>query len=123
LQDVVEFCEHHEFKEPAKIPKPLPSAKLEEFLNDKYDVGFITKYTPEELVDLLLVANFINMQCLVDLSAAAIASKFKGKEPAKLLQEYGLDPKEFTPEVEEELKKENPWAIESAEQMMKQYEL
>ena len=48
-----------------------------------------------------------------------IASKFKGKDFNSVKNEFGLQDVNYTPESEEQIKKEYPWIIAETEQKIK----
>ena len=60
---------------------------------------------------MILSANYLDMRSLLDYCLLRLACKFKGKDPRDVKQEYNIT-EEFTPEVEESLKAEFPWALE-----------
>mmetsp|Transcript_30518 Transcript_30518/g.34688 ORF Transcript_30518/g.34688 Transcript_30518/m.34688 type:complete len:181 (+) Transcript_30518:160-702(+) len=113
LNRIVNYCQHHEFINPEPLKKPLPSNKLEDFLGD-WDREFLEALKEEELTDLINAANFLDVKALIDICCARVAAMFKGKSIDELRAEYNIE-EEFTPEVEEQLKKEYPWALEDNE--------
>ena len=73
------------------------------------------KLTIEDKVRLLIAVNRFGVQALFELLSASICAFFKGKDIEKLKEELGMHDVEYTPEKEEELKKEYPWIVEAAE--------
>eukprot|EP00357_Protocruzia_adherens_P029157 CAMPEP_0115008186 /NCGR_PEP_ID=MMETSP0216-20121206/21733_1 /TAXON_ID=223996 /ORGANISM="Protocruzia adherens, Strain Boccale" /LENGTH=167 /DNA_ID=CAMNT_0002375487 /DNA_START=36 /DNA_END=539 /DNA_ORIENTATION=+ len=113
LKSVVSYCEHHNYTNPEPLRKPLPSNKLEDFL-DAWDNEFVTGFDDDGLLNVVNAANFLDIKPLVDICLAKIACMFKGKSIEDLRKEYQIE-QEFTPELEEEIKKEYPWAFEDDE--------
>ena len=60
---------------------------------------------------MILATNYLDMKCLMDICVVKIACNFKDKSIDDIKKEYGIT-EEFTPEVEESLKVEYPWALE-----------
>ena len=67
----------------------------------------------QETIDLLLAANFMDVPSLVTLCCQELASHIKGKTPEEIRAEFNI-PNDFTPEEEEEIRKENAWCDEPA---------
>lgn len=110
LAKILEYCEHHEFTIPEPIAKPLQSNNIYDAV-PQWDGDFISAFNEDDLIELIKAANYLDIKCLLDLGLAKIAAKFKGKTVEELRQEYNIQ-EEFTPEVEEQLKAEYPWALE-----------
>lgn len=66
----------------------------------------------DTLFELILAANFMNVQPLLDLTCAAVAAMSKGKtqEELKVLFRVANDLTVFTPEQEAEIREQNAWA-------------
>jgi hypothetical protein len=80
-------------------------------VNDPWDAQFISQFSEDQLIDLTLVCNYLDMKSLQDLCYVCIAGKFKNKSIDYLRQQYHIE-EHLTPEVEDKLKKEYPWALE-----------
>lgn len=117
LSLILSYCEHHNYTIPAEVKKPLPSPKFSEAVEDQWDVQFVQGLQDEALIELVLAANYMDCKPVLDLCCAFIASKFKGKDIADLRAEYGIV-EEFTPDEEDKLKQENPWAMEGDEERL-----
>ena len=74
LQKILEFCDHYRHSVPKMIHKPLKSADLAECGADQWDVDFIRLDSIEELIDLTVSADFLEINELVILCCAKIAS-------------------------------------------------
>ena len=116
IELIVEYCTHHKFeKKEAGIEKPLKSKDPNVFIPDEWDRDFVQKLSIEEKVRLLIAVNELNVPALYDLLCASVCVFFKGKDIKSLKAELGMEHVEYTPEREEELKKEYPWVVEAAE--------
>ncbi|CAG9318042.1 unnamed protein product [Blepharisma stoltei] len=114
LHSILQFAEHHNFQPAAPPKKPIPSNDIAQALEDPWDAEFIKRFNRDELIELLLAVNYLDMRSLLDICFATIASMFKGKNIEELKSEYGIT-EEFTPEMEEQLKRENEWALEGSD--------
>ena len=91
---------------------PIPSGRLEDFVRDPKDIDFLNSLTLEEKCDLLQDWDYLNIPSLVELISAVIAAEFRGKEFEEIKDKYNID-KDFTPEEEENYKKEFSWMLET----------
>ena len=91
---------------------PIPSNRLEDFVKDPQDIEFLNNLTLEEKWDLLKDWDFLNIPSLVELLSASLASDFRGKEFEEIKDQYNIE-KDFTPEEEDNYKKEFSWMLET----------
>lgn len=68
------------------------------------------------VIDWLLVltyqaANYLNIKSLLDLTCQTVADMIKGKTPEEIRKTFNIK-NDFTPEEEEEVRRENQWAFE-----------
>ena len=90
LKKVVEYLTYYKDKEPAQIPKPLPSANLIEFTNE-WDVNFINSIELDGIFDLINAANYMDINSLLDLACAKIASLMKGKSAQEIRAMFNIE--------------------------------
>jgi len=64
------------------------------------------------LFQLILAANFLNCQTLLDLACRDVADQIRGKTPEQIRSHFNIK-NDFTGEEEEEVKKENAWCEDS----------
>lgn len=95
LAKVIEYCKKH------------TDGDKEELKN--WDVEFV-KVDQATLFDLILAANYLKVKDLLDLTCQTVADMIKGKTPEEIRKTYNT--KNFTPEEEEEIRRENQWAFE-----------
>ncbi len=127
MAKVIEFLEYHH--DPARpmpvVVKPIKSASMKENIKDfLWDAEFIdalespaerngemvTKQACETLFAGVLAANYLDIESLLDLGCAKIASLLKNRTPKEIRQFFGI--KEPTPEEEEEIRKNNQWIFD-----------
>lgn len=63
------------------------------------------------LFDLILAANYLNIKGMLDLTCQTVASMIKGKTVEEIRKTFNIK-NDFTPEEEEEIRRENQWAFE-----------
>ncbi|XP_060176210.1 SKP1-like protein 1A [Lycium barbarum] len=100
LAKVIEYCKRHVEAEDNEVS--------DEDLKS-FDADFV-KVDQSTLFDLILAANYLNIKSLLDLTCQAVADMIKGKTPEEIRKTFNV--KSFTPEEEEEVRRENAWAFE-----------
>ncbi|KAH0709050.1 hypothetical protein KY284_010477 [Solanum tuberosum] len=60
---------------------------------------------------LILASNFLNDKEILDMICQEVVDRIKGKTPEEIRKEFDIK-NDFTPEEEEEIRKENDWAFE-----------
>ena len=65
----------------------------------------------ETLFNLILAANYLDIKSLLDLTCKTVADEIKGKTPEEIRIRFNIK-NDFTPEEEEEVKRENAWCEE-----------
>lgn len=103
LAKVIEYCKKHV---DAAASEEKPS---EEDLK-MWDAEFV-KVDQATLFDLILAANYLNIKSLLDLTCQIVADMIKGKTPEEICKTFNIK-NDFTPEEEEEVRRENQWAFE-----------
>ncbi|ACO65881.1 predicted protein [Micromonas commoda] len=99
LQKVIDYCKHHSEKK---------EGEAEEDKN--FDAEFV-KVDQATLFELILAANYLNIKSLLDLTCMTVANMIKGKTPEEIRKTFNIR-NDFTPEEEEEVRRENQWAFE-----------
>jgi S-phase kinase-associated protein 1 len=63
------------------------------------------------LFDMMLAINYLDIKGLLDLGCQMVADMMKGKSVKEIRKTFNIK-NEYTPEEEEEIRRENPWAFE-----------
>ncbi|KAJ0039733.1 SKP1-like protein 1A [Pistacia vera] len=100
---------HHLNNNNAAAAAAAASAAAEEELKN-WDAEFV-KVDQATLFDLILAANYLNIKGLLDLTCQTVADMIKGKTPEEIRKTFNIK-NDFTPEEEEEVRRENQWAFE-----------
>jgi S-phase kinase-associated protein 1 len=107
LSKVIEYCKHH-VAEAGASSAASDNNKGEEVKT--WDAQFM-EVDQATLFDLIMAANYLNIKGLLDLTCQTVANMIKGKTPEQIRQTFNIK-NDFTPEEEEEVRKENAWAFE-----------
>ncbi|KAL4440435.1 hypothetical protein ABPG75_003436 [Micractinium tetrahymenae] len=107
LSKVIEYCSYHAMAE--KKDEHGKPAKCEDEIKS-FDNEF-TKVDQGVLFELILAANYLNIKSLLDHTCLTVANMIKGKTPEEIRKTFNIE-NDFTPEEEEEVRRENQWAFE-----------
>ncbi|CAN6332940.1 unnamed protein product [Urochloa humidicola] len=77
---------------------------------ESFDKAFVD-IDQATLYDVILAANYLDVKGLLDIVCQKVADMVKGKSVEEIRQTFNIT-NDFTPEEEEEIRKENPWAFE-----------
>jgi S-phase kinase-associated protein 1 len=106
LAKVIEYCRYHVESQKSSDDKPaIPEDEIKQ-----WDAEFV-KVDQATLFDLILAANYLNIKNLLDLTCQTVADMIKGKTPEEIRKTFNIK-NDFTPEEEEEVRRENQWAFE-----------
>ncbi|KAL6842371.1 hypothetical protein ACP4OV_027798 [Aristida adscensionis] len=79
---------------------------------DAWDKEFITSGVDNSILfAIILAANYLGIEDLIDLGCTAVADKMRGKQPEEIRKTFDIE-NDYTPEQEAEVRKENAWAFE-----------
>jgi len=101
LIKVIEYCKYHHKAEQESLPEDEKNV---------WDKDFV-KVDDETLFNLILAANYLDIKTLLDLTCKTVADEIKGKTPEEIRIRFNIK-NDFTPEEEEEVKRENAWCEE-----------
>ena len=100
LAKVIEYCKYCVMLR----RKNESEQKVKEF-----NSAFV-KVDQATLFEIILAANYLNMSGLLDLACMTVANMMKGKTE-EIRKTFNIK-NDFTPEEEEEVRKENQWAFD-----------
>ena len=100
LSKVIEYCKYH-------IDNPTEK-KDDDIIG--WDLDFC-KVDQATLFELILAANYLDIKELLDLTCKTIANMIKGKTVEEIRKTFNIK-NDFTPEEEEQVRKENEWCEE-----------
>ncbi|KAJ0974654.1 hypothetical protein J5N97_016619 [Dioscorea zingiberensis] len=100
LSSVLEYCEKH-----------ASTAEFQENEIEEWDKEYIEKANLNLLYDLLQASSFMLIMGLLDLGAERVASLIRGKSAQEIRELLNIK-YDFTPEQEEEIRREMQWHFE-----------
>ncbi|XP_022135870.1 SKP1-like protein 1B [Momordica charantia] len=103
LAKVIEYCKKH-------VETDDKDSKAVDDSLKTWDAEYV-KVDQNTLFDLILAANYLNIKGLLDLTCQTVADMIKGKTPEEIRKTFNIK-NDFTPEEEEEVRRENQWAFE-----------
>ena len=103
LTKIIDFCTHYKTEPMKKIDQPLKSSNIAETVQQYYS-DFVT-VEQSLLFEMMLAANYMHIQPLIELTCAAVAAMIKGKTPKQIQSHFNIecsdDDIEFEAEEEE----------------------
>ena len=109
LGKVIDYCKYH-------TENPVVASKEDEAKEQRtddlcqWDVDFC-KVDQPTLFELILAANYLDIKGLLDATCKTVANMIKGKTPEEIRKTFNIA-NDFTPEEEEQVRKENEWCEE-----------
>jgi S-phase kinase-associated protein 1 len=104
---IVQYLSHYDGKAPEEIEKPLKSNDMKQ-LTDAWAADYVDKLELNKLIDLTTAANFMEIQSLLDICTAKIATLVKDKTEEEIFKTFGVEDN-FTEEERMKVKEENKW--------------
>ncbi|KAE8715568.1 SKP1-like protein 1B [Hibiscus syriacus] len=104
LSKIIEYCKKHV----QAANSDDRSVSIDDELKS-WDADFV-KVDQATLFHLILAANYLNIKSLLDLICQTVADVIKGKTPEEIRKTFNIK-NDFTPEEEEEVRRENQWAL------------
>ena len=109
LTKIIEYCcYHNEHPDP-----PTSEDKKDEKATDDiipWDKEFCD-IVQSTLFELILASNYLDIKPLLDLTCKTVANMIKGKTPEEIRKKFNIK-NDFTPEEEEQIRKENEWCMD-----------
>jgi S-phase kinase-associated protein 1 len=107
LKKVIEWCTHHKGDPPASNDDDADSRKKSTDI-DEWDQKYM-QVDQEMLFEIILAANYLDIKALLDVGCKTVANMIKGKSPEEIRKTFNIQ-NDFTPEEEEQIRRENEWA-------------
>ncbi len=80
MHRILAYLGYHKGSEPLPILKPIRSVKMERIVEHKWDAVFIDSLKSKaDIFEIITAANYLDIQCLLHLGAAKIASLIRGQ--------------------------------------------
>ena len=107
MAKVLEWCEHHRGDPPSTNEDDSDSRKKTTDI-EEWDQKFM-QVDQEMLFEIILAANYLDIKALLDVGCKTVANMIKGKSPEEIRKTFNIT-NDFTPEEEEQIRRENEWA-------------
>lgn len=111
LSKVIVFCEKHAPSSSADGGKD--DSNTTKVIDDElktWDADFLN-VDQSTLFGLVSAANYLDIKSLLNLTCKAVAEMIMGKTPEQIREIFNIK-NDFTPEEEEEVRRENAWAFQ-----------
>lgn len=108
MKELIAWVDHHK-------DDPETSDEEEQYRDRRtddipqWDKDFVGKWDKSTLYEVLQACNYLDLRPLLEICCKTIANMIKGKSVEQVRDILGLV-SDYTPEEEEQLKKENAWA-------------
>ena len=110
-EKIKEYLTHFNGEAPKQIEKPINSNEIKS-LTDEWSANFIDQLSMEELVNLTVAANYMGINCLLDLCCAKVATLCKDKNEDEIYKTFNINDSS-TEEEKNKIKEENKWIEEN----------
>jgi len=108
MAKVLDYCNHHKNDPFPAADSDADDSRRKTSEIGEWDAKFI-QVDQEMLFEIILAANYLDIKPLLDVGCKTVANMIKGKTPEQIRNLFNIQ-NDFTPEEEEQIKKENEWA-------------
>ncbi|CAH3160246.1 unnamed protein product [Porites evermanni] len=108
LAKVIKWAQKHKDDPPPPDDDENKEKRTDDI--DPWDQEFL-KVDQGTLFELILAANYLDIKGLLDVTCKTVANMIKGKTPEEIRKTFNIK-NDFTPEEEEQVRKENEWCEE-----------
>jgi S-phase kinase-associated protein 1 len=108
LRKVIEWCEHHRNDPPQAQDDESDARNKKTTEIEEWDQKFM-QVDQEMLFEIILASNYLDIKPLLDVGCKTVANMIKGKSPEEIRKTFNIT-NDFTPEEEEQIRRENEWA-------------
>ncbi len=112
MELIIKYLNRWKDESPPEIEKPLKSNNMKD-VTDSWSADFID-LDLDTLTSLTVSCNFLEINPLIDLACAKIASLCKDKDEDEILKTFGIT-ETFNEEEKKRIREENKWIEENFE--------
>ncbi|GMT16982.1 hypothetical protein PFISCL1PPCAC_8279, partial [Pristionchus fissidentatus] len=105
LKKVIAWCQYHKDDPPMAEDNDQREKRTDDI--PSWDTEFL-KVDQGTLFELILASNYLDIKGLLDVTCKSVANMIKGKSPDEIRRTFNIK-NDFTPEEEEQIRKENAW--------------
>ena len=92
---IIDYLVHYKKEEPKEIPKPFPDrtddAFLRSILNDDWTFDYIQSMTLEEAINLINVANYLQIDGLINILTAKLTHEMRNCDVEEARRKFGIE--------------------------------
>ena len=81
-------------------------------VTDEWSANFVDTMSLDDIINLDVAANYMGINCLLDLCSAKISTFFKDKTEEEILKEFDIS-EPLTEEEKNKIREENKWIEEN----------
>ena len=111
MKKIVEYLLHYQNENPPEIEKPLKKQNFKDCVPE-WDYNFIDVEL-DVIFEIILGANYMNIQSLLDLGTAKVASIIRDKKTEEMRKMFNITETGFTDEELKEIEEESKYCEES----------
>lgn len=108
LEKVIQYCKYHH-ENPTTVSEDNKDDNRSDNIS-QWDKEFCT-VDQATLFEMILASNYLDIKGMLDLTCKTVANMIKGKTPDEIRKTFNIT-QDFTPEEEEQVRKENSWINE-----------
>ncbi|KAM3262141.1 hypothetical protein ACQJBY_052688 [Aegilops geniculata] len=105
LSRILDYVNRH-FSDPHVVTSHTPAA--DDPLR-RFDDSFV-QVDQDTLFDLMIAANYLDMQSLLDLTCKTVADQIRGRTLEEIRKKFNIV-NDYTKDEEQEVRRENSWAF------------
>ena len=109
LDKIIEWCKQHQ-GDPNPTEQDDSDSRKKTTDIEEWDQKFM-QVDQEMLFEIILAANYLDIKALLDIGCKTVANMIKGKSPEEIRKTFNIQ-NDFTPEEEDQIRRENEWAEE-----------
>jgi S-phase kinase-associated protein 1 len=102
IRKIIEWCTHHQNDPPSQAKGKITD------ISD-WDQAFM-RVDQQMLLEIILAADFLDIKALLDLGCKTVANIIKGGHPKEIGEMLNIQ-NDLTPEEDEQICRENKWAM------------
>nr|ANA07508.1 SKIP1-1a protein [Fragaria x ananassa] len=110
LTRIIDFCTKHLALKPKADHDEAGKKELRKFYAE-----YVKEDTTERIMELILAADYLNVNDFLDLLNQSVADRIKNKSVEYVRKLFGIE-SDFTPEEEAELRQQYAWAFEGVDE-------
>ena len=92
---IIDYLVHYQKEEPKEIPKPFPERTDDAFfrsiLNDDWTFDYIQSMTLEEAINLINVANYLQIDGLINILTAKLTHEMRNCDVEEARRKFGIE--------------------------------